>query len=75
MLLSPKKKVEVSTALISEGMGRDVGPMMPQGKDGMAFQGFINEAQMLLHEHPINQARERQGLTLVNSIWLSGGGR
>ena len=72
--LAVKREVEVSTTLISQGMGRDVGPMMPQGKDGMAFQSLMNEAQMLLHEHPINQARERQGLPLVNSIWLSGGG-
>lgn len=72
--LAVKREVEVSTTLISQGTGRDVGPMMPQGEDGMAFQSLMNEAQMLLHEHPINQARERQGLPLVNSIWLSGGG-
>jgi hypothetical protein len=29
---------------------------------------------MLLHDHPLNQAREQKGLLAVNSLWLSGGG-
>ena len=35
----------------------------------------INEAQMLLHAHPVNQAREAAGRPLVNSLWPWGGGR
>ena len=66
--------VDVATYLLSEAMGRDVGKHMPQGKDGMKFQALLNEVQMLLHDHPINQAREHQGLMAVNSLWLSGGG-
>ncbi|MCB1639923.1 MAG: hypothetical protein KDI15_13865, partial [Thiothrix sp.] len=30
------------------------------------------ELQMLLHQHPVNQARERQGQLPVNSLWLWG---
>ena len=30
-----------------------------------------SEAQMLLHEHPLNQQREAQGKMTVNSIWIS----
>jgi hypothetical protein len=30
---------------------------------------------MLLHTHPINEAREAAGLPTVNSFWLSGCGR
>lgn len=33
-----------------------------------------NEVQMLLHEHPINEARLQQGQKPVNSFWLSGAG-
>ena len=29
---------------------------------------------MLLHTHPVNQAREERGVLPVNSIWLWGGG-
>jgi hypothetical protein len=66
--------VDVATVLLSEAMGRDVGKHMPSGKDGMKFQALLNEVQMLLHDHPINQAREQKGLSPVNSLWLSGGG-
>ena len=30
---------------------------------------------MLLHDHPVNQARETQGLAPVTGVWLWGGGR
>ena len=29
-----------------------------------------SEAQMILHTHPLNQAREAQGLPCINSLWL-----
>ncbi|MDO9314024.1 MAG: hypothetical protein Q7T97_05715 [Burkholderiaceae bacterium] len=33
-----------------------------------------NEVQMLLHQHPVNEAREERGALPVNSFWLSGCG-
>jgi hypothetical protein len=36
---------------------------------------LLNEAQMVLHEHPVNEAREARGEPAINSIWLWGGGR
>lgn len=33
-----------------------------------------NEVQMLLHNHPLNEAREAQGLLPVNSFWVSASG-
>lgn len=33
-----------------------------------------NEVQMLLHSHPVNEAREARGALPVNSFWLSGCG-
>lgn len=33
-----------------------------------------NEVQMLLHQHPVNEAREARGALPVNSFWLSGCG-
>lgn len=73
--LNVNHDVDVSTYLLSEAMGRDVGKHMPSGKDGMKFQALLNEVQMLLHDHPMNQVREQKGLLPVNSLWLSGGGR
>ena len=36
---------------------------------------LINEAQMVLHAHPVNEAREARGEPTVNSLWLWGAGR
>lgn len=66
--------VDVASHLLSEVMGRDVSKYMPSGDHGMRFQSLLNEAQMLLHEHPLNQARAQKGLLALNSLWLSGGG-
>ena len=74
LFLHVSHEVDVSTYLLSEAMGRDVGKHMPSGKDGMKFQALLNEVQMLLHDHPLNQAREQKGQLAVNSLWLSGGG-
>jgi len=45
---------------------------MPQGTDAMRCQAILNQVQMLLHEHPVNQMREVVEQVPVNSIWLSG---
>ncbi len=66
--------LDLVTYSLAEAIGRDVGKLIPRGKDGMRLQSLLNEVQMLLHEHPLNQLREHQGLLPVNSIWLSGGG-
>ena len=34
----------------------------------------MNEAQMVLHAHPVNQAREARGELAVNSVWFWGAG-
>jgi len=47
---------------------------LPTGADAIRFHALMNEAQMLLHEHPVNAAREARGAPELNSIWLWGGG-
>ena len=41
----------------------------------MRWQATMNEAQMLLHMHPLNAAREARGEPMVNSVWFWGAGR
>lgn len=36
--------------------------------------GILNEIQMFLHNHPVNQRRAGSGQPAVNSLWLWGGG-
>lgn len=47
---------------------------LPSGGDAMRFRALMNEVQMLLHEHPVNAAREARGVPPVNSLWFWGGG-
>jgi len=65
----------LTTTPLSVAVGRDIGPLMPQGDDAKRFRAELNELQMLLHEHPVNQTREARGELPVNSLWLWGGGR
>jgi hypothetical protein len=44
--------------------------VMPEGAHAL-----VNEAQMLLHAHPVNEAREARGEPPINSLWLWGAGR
>lgn len=55
-------------------IGRDVRDSLPYGKDALYWHGVLNEMQMLLYDHAVNQAREMRGEWPVNSVWLWGGG-
>jgi hypothetical protein len=35
---------------------------------------WLNEVQMFLHRHPLNERREAAGQPAINSLWLWGGG-
>jgi hypothetical protein len=39
------------------------------------WRSAMNEAQMVLHQHPVNQARSECGLPVINSLWPWGDGR
>ena len=54
--------------------GEDINDRLPTGTDSRAWHALMNEAQMLLHNHPVNAAREARGELSVNSIWPWGGG-
>jgi hypothetical protein len=54
-----------------EAAGREV----DIGAQSARAAALVNEAQMLLHAHPVNEAREARGEPQVNSIWLWGAGR
>lgn len=64
----------LETQSLANAAGGYVDAHQPTGKDAQYWRGIINEIQMLLHEHPVNLAREAQGELPVNSAWLWGGG-
>lgn len=56
------------------GVGRNLRELLPAGRDAAQVRGVINELQMLLHEHPVNERRAARGAPAVNSLWLWGFG-
>ncbi len=66
---------ELATASLDRVIGRPIDPWLPDRRAGRNLRRLQSEAQMLLHTHPINAAREARGELPVNSFWLSGTGR
>lgn len=56
-----------------DAAGRDVDLALPAAR-GVPHR-LLNEAQMLLHSHAVNAAREARGEPPINSLWLWGAGR
>ncbi len=65
---------DVDTTAPAEARGIAVGDALPSGRDAAHFRALMNEAQMLLHEHPVNAEREARGAPAVNTVWFWGGG-
>ncbi|MBI4987943.1 MAG: hypothetical protein HZC23_03885 [Rhodocyclales bacterium] len=73
--LRMKRAPRIATHPLSAVTGRTIEPFLPQGEEARAWRQFINEAQVLLHNHPVNAAREEAGLPMANSLWPWGAGR
>lgn len=54
--------------------GADIAAAMPSGSDAARWCRLLNEIQMVLHDHPVNRAREQRGQAAVNSVWFWGYG-
>jgi hypothetical protein len=64
----------ISTRSVMQVAGQDIDPCLPQGRDAADWHAILNEVQMLLHNHPVNAAREQRGVAAINSLWFWGGG-
>jgi len=62
------------TASLDRVVGRNVDLWLNSHPDARRVRRLQAEVQMLLHTHPVNEAREARGLLPVNSFWLSGTG-
>ncbi|MGN6313939.1 MAG: phosphoglycerate mutase [Rhodanobacteraceae bacterium] len=57
-----------------EALGTHLLEHLPQGDGGRRWRALFNEAQILLHSHPVNAARRERGLMPVNALWFWGAG-
>ncbi|MDR2092192.1 MAG: hypothetical protein LBP58_02590 [Azoarcus sp.] len=61
-------------ALLHEIIGRPIQDFLPEGDEADArfWRHTLNEIQILLHNHPVNRAREAAGRRTINSLWFWG---
>lgn len=57
-----------------ELIGEGIRNFMPAGDEFKDLVHLMNQAQIVLHNHPYNQQRRRQNEDTINSIWLWGNG-
>jgi hypothetical protein len=70
-----ENEVDIGAGSPLELSGRDVELVRPAAAGASFSHRILNEAQMVLHAHPVNEAREARGEPAINSVWLWGAGR
>lgn len=58
-----------------EVLGDDLAAHLPDGPESRRWRALLNEAQVILHNHPVNAERVAKGRPAVNSLTFWGGGR
>jgi hypothetical protein len=66
--------VDMRTRSLDEVSGQPISRHQPSGRDAQAWMRMANDAQMVLHAHPLNEARDERGERVVNGLWFWGGG-
>lgn len=72
--LKLKQLPEISTTPIHEVVGNDINKNATVGDNKILWDTLLNEAQMVLHNCPLNKQREQNGELSVNGIWCWGAG-
>lgn len=73
--LQTEAPAAIETVPLHQAIGRSIATLLPRGTDALSWHRRLNEIQMLLHDHPVNAAREARDVAPVNALWLWGGGR
>lgn len=56
-------------------LGDDLIRHLPRGDNERQWRSLFNEAQVILHNHPVNARRVQRGQVPANSLWLWGAGK
>jgi hypothetical protein len=70
----PREAKLPAMASPEEALGADLFDHLPEGPEGRRWRALLSEAQVALHQHPMNAARAAAGKPPVNSLWFWGGG-
>ena len=55
-------------------LGKSARPYMAKARENLEWHRLLNEMQMFLHQHEVNQQRSARGLFPINSLWCWGSG-
>ena len=55
-----------------DALGADLFEHLPEGPEGRRWRALLSEAQVVLHNHPVNARRAASGLVPINSLWFWG---
>jgi hypothetical protein len=58
-----------------EVLGDDLMRHLPHGDNERQWRSLFNEAQVILHNHPVNVRRVERGQVPANSLWFWGAGK
>lgn len=64
-----EQELSLQTYSPHAGFATRIFEVMPQGMHGAEVRRLMTEVQMLLHEHPVNLHRARQGVATLNALW------
>jgi len=64
-----------SFAAPGDVLGDDLMRHLPAGENERQWRRLFNEAQVILHNHPVNARRVQRGLMPANTLWFWGAGR
>ena len=56
-------------------LGDDLMRHLPRGDNERQWRSLFNEAQVILHNHPVNARRVQRGQVPANSLWFWGAGK
>jgi hypothetical protein len=70
-----KDKAPAFPQRLQDVVGQSAAMLLPTDAAGRPWRALINDAQIALHNHPVNIARAERGIPTINSIAPWGGGR
>ena len=72
--LRSQRSLDLHTVSPEAAAAIELETAMPSGPDAREVRLAMTECQMLLHDHPVNERRQRRGLPPINALWPWGGG-
>ena len=55
-------------------LGKSISPFIEQSRQVLPWYQLLNEFQMFMHQHPLNEQRQHRGRLAINSLWAWGAG-